>query len=130
MIGETEEVRDSTNPENDYRFTNVENDVMCNPIEGIKNVDALLENKKEKNLDSNVKSYKIVILGDKGVGKTSLIKRFVTNKFSEEGSNKDTEKYNKIAQTENGPVNLEINDPCIISKMGKYPKEYFKDAYI
>ena len=35
-------------------------------------------------LDSNHQSYKIIVIGDMGVGKTCLIQRLVTNTFKQE----------------------------------------------
>lgn len=127
MLGEAEEVRDSTNP--DYRYTNVDNDVMSTPIEGFNNTKMIPGNTNSDTQNKNLKTLKIVFLGNKGSGITSIIKKFVTNKFIPEDKDVNNEIYNKKYQYENTGYNLELNDPCSIETMSKYPKRYFIDAY-
>ena len=126
MLGEAEEVRDSTNP--DYRYTNVDNDVMSTPIEGFNNTKMIPGNTNSDTQNKNLKTLKIVFLGNKGSGITSIIKKFVTNKFIPEDKDVNNEIYNKEYQYENTGYNLELNDPCSIETMSKYPKRYFIDA--
>ena len=76
---------------NDDRFTKVENDVIN--IEGYRQTKAeeeLAPDSSQATSDKDkppkekkeYKKFKIILLGEKGVGKSSLIDRYVNNNFS------------------------------------------------
>jgi len=58
-----------------------------------------------------VKSRKVVLLGNSGVGKTSIIKRFVLDQYSDERvSTKVAAMLSKIIETPNSTFKLSIWD--------------------
>ena len=90
---EIEEVQQDDNE--DDRYTKVENDVyLIEGYDGGKNEEhkeevveevktpLSKENPKKTDVNKEVKKFKIILLGEKGVGKSSLIDRYVSNKFS------------------------------------------------
>ena len=101
-IGEpAPEFRDSENSKNatnNNRYTQVENDILFNPIEGFNDENKEEDEKENKDNIENenlaqtktltnsknkkeIKKLKIILLGEMGVGKSSLINRYVSNKF-------------------------------------------------
>ena len=142
------EIRESTNEENnDQRYTQVDNDVAFNPIEGYQ------ENKEEEknenegenqekenanksdtstlNSKKEFKKLKIILLGEIGVGKSSLINRYINNKFSafSQPSIGDEIKTKKVDIDQNLRVELLISDPTNEEKLGKFTKNYYLDAH-
>ena len=142
------EIRESTNEENnDQRYTQVDNDVAFNPIEGYQ------ENKEEEknenegenqekenanksdtstlNSKKEFKKLKIILLGEIGVGKSSLINRYINNKFSafSQPSIGDEIKTKKVDIDQNLRVELLISDPTNEEKLGKFTKNYYIDAH-
>ena len=80
--------------------------------------------KKEK-----LKEYKIIVLGDFGVGKSSLIYRYMNNTFNKEEPH-NPEKNIKIIHTdENTKLKLIIWDTAGLEKTGKIIKKYYIDIY-
>ena len=72
---------------------------------------------------------KVLLVGSFGVGKTSLIKRFVTNEFSEDYiSTIGVRVSTKTILTENNEVKLLIWDIEGINGTNKIPKAYFLGA--
>ena len=139
--GETAEVRESEI--GDDRYTQVDNDVFkvegyiqetkeegvleeCGNQEG----ETVEEKTGDTPLKKGLKKYRVILLGDIGVGKSSLISRYVSNKFNAFGQasigNVKTKKLKIDNQT---TVELSINDPVEEEKLGKYTKNYFKDAH-
>ena len=126
----------------DNRYTKVDNDVF-NPIEGYEedkpeekkdNPEEALQIKDvQKKSDPNKKleRFKIILLGEKGVGKTSLIERYVSNKFSnfEGPSMTDSVRTKKYDVDKNLTVELSINDSNEVENLDKYPKSYYRDAH-
>ena len=145
--GEREsEIRESTNDaNNDERYTQVDNDVF-NKIEGFeeKKEEEKVENTEETqekdntnkiNISSNakkdLKKVKIILLGEIGVGKTSIISRYVNNKFNAFGKatiGPDV-KSKKVELDQNLVVDLLINDTTSEEKLGKITKNYYLDAH-
>ena len=140
------DIRESTNEENnDQRYTQVDNDIDYNPIEGYqenkeeekeenagenqenvnKNDNSTLNTKKES------KKLKIILLGEIGVGKSSLINRYINNKFSafNQASIGDDVKSKKVDVDQNLRVELLISDPTNEEKLGKFTKNYYVDAH-
>ena len=69
---------------------------------------------------------KVLLVGNFGVGKTSLIRRFVLNEFSEEYiSTIGVRVSSKIIQIENQEIKLLIWDVAGTSDDEKVPKAYF-----
>ena len=142
MDNEEEENQDDLQDgNNDDRFTKVENDVYL--IEGfdeekqeenkeVGDTQAPLSNKnKPKNSKKEVKKFKIILLGEKGVGKSSLIDRYVSNKFSnfENTELRDAVKIKKYEVDKNLTAELSINDTTEVEKLGKFPRDYYNDAH-
>ena len=144
------EYRESTNEEhNDERYTQVDNDVLFNPIEGYKekkeeeneqNTNENPEKDKENNtskVDTSTvkakefKKIKIILLGEKDVGKTSLIDRYVSNKFNviSKSTIGDDIKQKKIEIDKTLTVNLAISDTTNEEKLGQITKNYYLDAH-
>ena len=72
---------------------------------------------------------KVLLVGSFGVGKTSLIKRFVTNKFSQEYiSTIGVRVSTKIILLENTEIKLLIWDIAGTNGNDKIPKAYFLGA--
>jgi small GTP-binding protein len=74
---------------------------------------------------------KICLVGDGGVGKTSLIRKYVFDQFSDEYivtlGTKVTKKDLTISHTTNGPVNVRLLIWDIIGQQGFH--QLLKDAY-
>ena len=80
--------------------------------------------------NSELKKYKVILLGDIGVGKSSLINRYVSNKFSAFGqASIESVKIKKLRINAETTLELSINDPVEEEKLGKYTKNYYKDAH-
>ena len=147
--GEREsEIRESTNEaNNDERYTQVDNDVLFNPIEGYdedkeeEKDENHVENKEKENViksdtsttstKKQFKKLKIILLGEIGVGKSSLINRYVNNKFNtfNQALIGDDIKIKKVEVDKNLTVDLLINDPSNEEKLGKFTKNYYLDAH-
>ena len=141
---EIEQVQQDDN--DDDRYTKVENDVYL--IEGydggkneneeqkeevVEEVKTQISKEKPQKSDAKkeIKKFKIILLGEKGVGKSSLIDRYVSNKFSNfEGSGiKDAVQNKKYEVDKNLTADLSINDTSEVENLGKYPREYFNDSH-
>ena len=143
------EIRESTAEEhNDERYTQVDNDVLFNPIEGY---EEKKEEEKEQNTNENsekekenvnksnmsmfggkeVKKIKIILLGEKEVGKTSLIDRYVSNKFNtiSKATFGDDIKQKKIEVDKTLTVQLAISDTTNEERLGQITKNYYLDAH-
>ena len=145
-IGEPEVIlRDSSSIKeiDNNRYTQVESDSLYNPIEGIKEEtkEEDKENKNEENLpeikksintkQKDIKNLKVILLGEKGVGKSSLIEKYVNNKFfsfekKSIGSEINTK---KIEVDDNTIAELSIYDTVNEEKLNKITKKYYRDAH-
>jgi small GTP-binding protein len=136
------EVRES-NGNNDERYTQVDNDVAFNPIEGYQekkeeekeeNPEIIKENEKDNKTagkaKKEIKKLKIILLGEIGVGKSSLINRYVHNKYSAFNQTSiGAEKSKKVELDKNLTIDLSISDTTEEEKLGKFTKNYFLDAH-
>ena len=80
--------------------------------------------------ENNAYNIKIIIVGEIGVGKTSVIRRYLTDKFIEgETTSIGYEMQNKSIELEDETkVNLNIIDTAGEEKYGNLPNQYFKDC--
>ena len=144
MENEEEEKQDEMQEgNNDDRYTKVENDVYN--IEGYDEekpeehkedevVEAQpnsKETQKKSNTKKQIKKFNIILLGEKGVGKSSLIDRYVNNKFSnfENAEVKENVKVKKYEVDKDITAELSIHDTTEFENMGKFPRSYFVDAH-
>ena len=151
--GEVEEIRESVNEDNNERYTKVDNDVLFNPIEGYDDEEGKKEeenNEKENpekekenqiqtqnkeevssNRKKEFKKLKVILLGEKDVGKTSLINRYVSNKFASftQASFGDDIKQKKVEIDKTLTVDLAISDTTNEEKLGKITRNYYLDAH-
>ena len=141
------DIRESTNEENNDRYTKVDNDVAFNPIEGYEekkkeekedNPEETKENEKDitktetkSTAKKEIKKLKIILLGEVGVGKSSLINRYVNNKFNafNQASIGSDVKSKKVEVEQNLTAELLINDTTEEEKLGKFTKNYYLDAH-
>ena len=126
---------------NGNRFTKIGNileDYMDdNPEESKKdnlsNNNSTTKIKKNDNIKKKMKKFKIILLGEQNVGKTSLINKYIYNKF--ESSPIITEQNNSemnikvIDIDDKNSVKLFIYDTTNEKKMGKITRNYYKDAH-
>jgi putative ribosome biogenesis GTPase RsgA len=89
------------------------------------------EIKITQTLKDKLEEYKIIILGDFGVGKSSLIFRFLNNRFKKETDDSPKAENNrKIIQIDsNIRIIVNIWDTSDQEKGGKLQKIYYKDIY-
>ena len=138
-MSDEEDIENNEDGNNDARFTKVENDVFN--IEGYRftkseemgetipeTVSPLSNKENNKNEKKEYKKFKIILLGEKGVGKSSIIERYVNNKFSnfETQDTRDSVFIKKYDIDKNLAVELSINDTSEVENMQKFPREYFK----
>ena len=158
--GEVEEIRESVNEDNNERYTKVDNDVLFNPIEGFdpnnninnnvnqnqdeNNPEAGKNEEKTENLNQaqnnaqsapfnkNKQTYtlKIIVLGNIAVGKTSVIRRYITNTFSDEHKTTIGCEYKKKTIEIDGETNanLQIWDTAGEEKFMSVTKQYYNDS--
>ncbi len=137
----------SSNEENKNRYTQVENDILFNPVEGyeeekkddeeenkdIKGNENLNQLNNPTNISKSkkeIKQLKIILLGEKGVGKSSLIKRYVMNTFKLSDNSDDIEIKKKILDIDyNTSAELSIYDTTNEEKLGKITKNYYRDSH-
>ena len=88
------------------------------------------KNNQNETSEKKIYDIKIIIVGEIGVGKTSVIRRYLTNNFVEgESASIGYEMQNKIIELENETkVNLNIIDTAGEEKYGDLPNQYFKDC--
>jgi len=86
-------------------------------------------NQKEVS-ENNIYDIKIIIVGEIGVGKTSVIRRYLTNNFIEEerSSIACKEQEKSIELDSETKVNLKIIDTAGEEKYGPLTNLYFKDC--
>lgn len=143
---------------NDARYTDVDNDVF--KIEGLEgnnpenisiesnmkeiNTEKNNETKKDAkgisnnnnqsplyNINKKVYNFKVIVLGDIAVGKTSVIGRYITNTFTEvyKSSIGCEFKNKKIDIDEESQVNLQIWDTAGEERFMSVTKQYYNDSH-
>ena len=140
---------ESTN--NDARFTPVDYDIIYNPVEGYsqnsetnnnennpetandgEKTENLNANKNNPSYNSNKKSFnlKIIVVGDISVGKTSVIKRYITNTFSEEHKSTISCEFKKKTFEIDAETcaNLQIWDTAGEEKFMSVTKQFYTDS--
>jgi small GTP-binding protein len=107
-----------------------------NSLNNINNFPAFIENKNTdvvKILDSNTKeadlSFKVIIIGDSGIGKTSLLQQVINNQFN--GDNTSTvgfEIVNIKGSFNNQKIQLIIWDTCGQETFRSLILNYFRQS--
>lgn len=146
--------RPTENMNNDIRYTEVDNDFMSNsnPIEGYdqNNVNIIGNNGQEQNEEKKVDdtihtnkiqsklyndkrqiyTYKIIVLGDIAVGKTSVISRYITNTFKEEHVSTINCEYKQKRVDIDGDTacDLQIWDTAGEERFMAVTRQYYKDS--
>ena len=82
-------------------------------------------------LKEEVKNFNIITLGDSGVGKTSIIKRFCENKFDDNNQSTIGINFSKkeITFNKNDKIILKLLDTCGQEKYRSLSKTYYKNAH-
>ena len=133
--------KENNNDNNNNNEINI-NDNNSNNINENENEDEDKDKNKDKD-DNNIsitqktkteqlKEYKIIVIGDFGVGKSHLIYRYMNNKFNKDNQEESLIPENniKIIHTdENTKLKLNIWDTAGQEKTGKIIKKYYIDAY-
>ena len=74
-------------------------------------------------------SFKLIVIGDSGVGKTCIIRRFVSNEFSDETLSTDGVNYSKKEISfEDKTVQLDLWDTAGQEQYRSLTKIFYKDA--
>jgi small GTP-binding protein len=74
-------------------------------------------------------SFKFIVIGSSGVGKTCLLKRHIDDQFSgEEVSTIGAEYVSKIEEIDGQPIRLQIWDTAGQEKFRSIAKSYFRNA--
>ena len=88
---------------------------------------------KKKNLNKKITKYKIILLGEPGVGKTTIINKYIFNKFEStpiiQNENDSDKSIKMIDIDDNKSVELSIYDTTKEKNMGKITRNYYKDAH-
>ena len=88
---------------------------------------------KKNKANKKITKYKIILLGEPGVGKTTIINKYIFNKFESSPiyqNENDTEKNIKMIDIdEHKSVELSIYDTTKEKNMSKITRNYYKDAH-
>ena len=127
-------------------YTETENNMLFSPIEcddelnedqkdfkEKKNFSQIQGNNKStlKKKNKNIKKLKIILLGELGVGKSTLINRYINNKFEilRQSLSDPEYKIKNFEIDDNTIAELSIHDTIHEEKLGKITKNYYKDAH-
>ena len=87
----------------------------------------------KKNSNKKITKYKVILLGEPGVGKTSIINKYIFNKFEStpilQDENESDKNIKMIDIDDNKSVELSIYDTTKEKNMGKITRNYYKDAH-
>jgi small GTP-binding protein len=102
--------------------------------EEVKDNSNIIKKENKSNINNNNKqtfNFKIIVLGDIAVGKTSVIGRYITNTFSEEYKSSISCEYKekKIDIDGENIANLQIWDTCGEEKFMSVTRQYYNDAH-
>ena len=123
---------------NDEIINQENNNIENKTNEEINNINNTNTNNEENKLTpkltlrEKLKEYKVIVLGDFGVGKSSLIYRYLNNKFKRDIQDDSTKSENnlKVIQIdEHLRIKLNIWDTAGMEKNGKIVKRYYVDSY-
>ena len=88
-------------------------------------------NKRKSN--KKITKYKVILLGEPGVGKTSIINKYIFNKFEStpiyQNKNDSDKNIKLIDIDDNKSVELSIYDTTKEKNMGKITRNYYRDAH-
>ena len=88
---------------------------------------------KKNKANKKITKYKIILLGEPGVGKTTIINKYIFNKFESSPifqNENDSEKNIKLIDIdEHKSVELSIYDTTKEKNMGKITRNYYRDAH-
>ena len=128
----------ASNNNNSNRYTKIGNILQDyideeNGEQNNDNVKINSELNKKNNSNKKITKYKIILLGESGVGKTSIINKYIFNKFESSTIIQDennSDKYIKMIDIDDTKsVELSIYDTTNEKKMGKITRNYYKDAH-
>lgn len=135
---EVETIKESDITSNRYtKIGNILQDYIDEDIEEQKNEnsnkkDKQSENKNKQN-NKKIYKYKIILLGESGVGKTCIINKYIFNKFESSiiNPNEENSEINTkmIDIDDKKSVELSIYDTTNEKKMGKITRNYYTDAF-
>jgi hypothetical protein len=116
----------SEEPETKEEENKKEEEVKDNSNINIKETKNNINNENKQTFN-----FKIIVLGDIAVGKTSVIGRYITNTFSEEYKSSISCEYKekKIDIDGENIANLQIWDTCGEEKFMSVTKQYYNDAH-
>ena len=140
-----------TNNDIKGRYTEVEDNFLSNsnPIEGFEQNEKTVDEKKpeescnEKTEEKSIKknglknplynnkktyNFKIILIGDIGVGKTSIINRYINNSFTENSEKSTLYKTKKIDIDAETNANLEIWDTAGEERYMSVTRNYYNDS--
>ena len=133
------ELNNNEENNNDFENNNIDNknNQIKNDDENNKNINETEDKENNINITQTIKKqkiseYKIIVLGDFGVGKTSLIYRYLKNKFKNNISEDDINPENNIKLVqldENKKIKLNIWDTAGQENKGIIFKQYYIDVY-
>ncbi len=131
---------------NNNRFTQLDdNNIIENPLnyndqqnENVKKDNLGNTNKKENNKKQNIQkpkiiqyTFKIIVVGDISVGKTSIINRFIQNIFNEEYKcTLNSENLKKIIRIDQNTIaNLNIWDTAGEERFRVLTRQFYQDSH-
>ena len=89
-----------------------------------------MDSQKSNNNEEKTYKVKLAFVGDSGVGKTCIIKRYIQNTFSDQTQTNLGEYADKILNIGKTKINLNIWDTAGQEKFRSFGKLFYKDAYI
>jgi len=118
----------------DIEETETKEEEKKEEVEEVKDNSNISKKETKNNINNKNKqtfNFKIIVLGDIAVGKTSVIARYITNTFTEEYKSSIACEYKekKIDLDGETIANLQIWDTCGEEKFMAVTKQYYNDAH-